>query len=97
MDFDLSAQPEIVQQAYGYALQGWELAMSWLLSPAAWSQFALLVVAWVLAVLITRRLKPALTRLIDPGEKRNIFSTPRRFILRFLPLISPLQIGRAHV
>ena len=42
---DLDAQPEIVQTAVGYALQGWELAESRLLSPAAWSQFGLLVVA----------------------------------------------------
>ncbi|WP_386629576.1 mechanosensitive ion channel family protein [Sulfitobacter geojensis] len=90
MQFDLSSQPEIVQQAYGYALQGWELAMSWLLSPAAWSQFALLVLAWFLAGVIARRLRPALTQLIDPKEKENIFSTPRRFVLPYLALISPL-------
>ncbi|KHA50718.1 mechanosensitive ion channel family protein [Sulfitobacter geojensis] len=90
MQFDLSSQPEIVQQAYGYALQGWELAMSWLLSPAAWSQFALLVLAWFLAGVIARRLRPALAQLIDPKEKENIFSTPRRFVLPYLALISPL-------
>ena len=90
MEFDLSQQPEIVQQAYGYAVQGWELAMSWLLSPEAWSQFGLLVLAWFLAGLIARRMRPALARMIDPGEKENLFSTPRRFLLQFLPLISPL-------
>ncbi|MGJ8555737.1 MAG: mechanosensitive ion channel family protein, partial [Sulfitobacter geojensis] len=90
MQLDLSSQPEIVQQAYGYALQGWELAMSWLLSPAAWSQFALLVLAWFLAGVIARRLRPALAQLIDPKEKENIFSTPRRFVLPYLALISPL-------
>ncbi|NNK16231.1 MAG: mechanosensitive ion channel protein MscS, partial [Sulfitobacter sp.] len=90
MEFDLSQQPEIVQQAYGYVVQAWELAMSWLLSPEAWSQFALLVLAWFLAGLISRRMRPALARMIDPGEKENLFSTPRRFLLRFLPLISPL-------
>jgi small-conductance mechanosensitive channel len=90
MEFDLSAQPEIVQQTYGYAVQGWELALSWLLSPAAWSQFALLVVAWLLAVLISTRMKPALQRLIEPGDSAGVFATPRRFVLRFLPLLSPL-------
>ncbi|MFC6636389.1 mechanosensitive ion channel [Sulfitobacter sp. JBTF-M27] len=90
MEFDLSQQPEIVQQAYGYAVQAWELAMSWLLSPEAWSQFGLLVLAWLLAGLISRRMRPALARVIDPGEKENLFSTPRRFLLQFLPLISPL-------
>lgn len=91
MEFDLSSQPEIVQQAAGYALQGWELALSWLLSPAAWSQFGLLVLAWILAGLITRKLRPILARLIDPGEKENIFSAPRRFLLPFLALIMPLM------
>lgn len=90
MEFDLSSQPEIVQQAAGYALQGWDLAKSWLLSPGAWSQFGLLILAWILAVLITRRLRPFLARLIDPGEKQNLFTAPRQFILQFLPLILPL-------
>ena len=90
MEFDLSSQPEIVQQAYGYGVQGWDLAMSWLLSPAAWSQFGLLVLAWFLARLISRKLRPALGSLIDPGESQNIFTAPRRFILPFLALISPL-------
>lgn len=90
MEFDLSAQPEIVQQAYGYALQGWELAMSWLLSPAAWSQFGLLVLAYLLAVLISRKLRPALAKMIDPGDVENVFSMPRRFVLQFLPLLLPL-------
>ncbi|MCX7558022.1 mechanosensitive ion channel [Sulfitobacter sp. F26204] len=90
MEFDLSSQPEIVQQAYGYGVQGWDLAMTWLLSPAAWSQFGLLVLAWLLAGLIARKLRPALATLIDPGATRNIFSAPRRFVLPFLALISPL-------
>ena len=45
MEFDLESQPEIVQTIAGYAIQGYELALSWLLSPAAWSQFGLLIVA----------------------------------------------------
>ncbi len=90
MEFDLSSQPEIVQTAAGYALQGWDLAKGWLLSPAAWSQFALLIVAYLAAVLITRRLRPWLARLIDPGDSTNIFATPRRFVLQFLPLLLPL-------
>ncbi|UWR22256.1 mechanosensitive ion channel family protein [Sulfitobacter sp. S190] len=90
MDFGLSQYPPIVQQAADYGLQGYELALTWLLSPAAWSQFALLVVAYLLAVLIARRLRPALSRLIDPGDAQNMFAAPRRFVLRFLPLILPL-------
>ncbi len=87
---DLEAQPEIVQTAVGYAVQGWELAESWLLSPAAWSQFGLLVVAYILAVLVTRRLRPALSGLLDPLDSVNIFAAPRRFVMLFLPLLLPL-------
>ena len=59
MEFDLSDQPEIVQQVFGYAQQGYDLAMGWLLSPAAWSQFALLMISYFLAVMVARRLRPA--------------------------------------
>ncbi|MDC0136703.1 mechanosensitive ion channel [Sulfitobacter sp.] len=90
MDFDLTKYPPIVQQIAGYAVQGYELAMGWLLSPAAWSQFGILVGAYLLAVLITRRLRPAFHSLIDPGETQNLFTSARLFVLQFLPLILPL-------
>ncbi|MEP5731585.1 MAG: mechanosensitive ion channel domain-containing protein [Sulfitobacter sp.] len=90
MEFDVSSQPEIVQKAYGFALQGWDLALSWLLSPAAWSQFGLLIASWLLAGLLTRRIRPTLARILDPGEVKNLFTAPRQFVLMFLPLISPL-------
>ena len=90
MEFDLESQPEIVQTIAGYALQGWELALSWLLSPAAWSQFALLIVAYLAAVLITRRMQPALARMLDPGESETVVAKVRRFVAQFLPLILPL-------
>lgn len=90
MDFDLTQYPPIVQQIAGYAVQGYELAIGWLLSPAAWSQFGILVGAYLLAVLITRRLRPALHSLIDPGETQNLFTSARLFVLQFLPLILPL-------
>ena len=88
---DLSEQPEIVQQAFAFVLQSWDLAKGWLLSPAAWSQFAILILAYLLAVLISRKFKPSLTRLFTPADDQgNIFATARRFILIFLPLIMPL-------
>ena len=88
---DLSAQPQIVQQIAGYGLQGWDLAKGWLLSPAAWSQFAILIVAYLLAVYISKRLRPTLTRILTPAEEaENIFATARRFVLLFLPLLLPL-------
>ena len=87
---DLETQPEIVQTAAGYAIQGWEIAASWLLSPAAWSQFGLLVVAYFTAVLVSRRLSPVLDKLLNPGDSTNIFASPRRFVMQFLPLLLPL-------
>ncbi|MEL6807855.1 MAG: mechanosensitive ion channel domain-containing protein [Pseudomonadota bacterium] len=90
MEFDLESQPEIVQTIAGYAIQGYELALSWLLSPAAWSQFGLLIVAYVAAVLVTRRLRPALARLLDPGQSDSMIAQARRFVAQFLPLMLPL-------
>lgn len=90
MEFDLASQPEIVQTAVGFALQAWDIAKSWLLSPAAWSQFGLLIVAYVLAVLVARRLNPVLARLLDPGENDSVIAQARRFVAQFLPLLLPL-------
>ena len=90
MEFDLESQPQIVQTIAGYAMQGYELALTWLLSPAAWSQFGLLVVAYVAAVLVTRRLRPTLANLLDPGENDGIIAQTRRFVVQFLPLLLPL-------
>ncbi|WP_224825152.1 mechanosensitive ion channel family protein [Cognatishimia sp. MH4019] len=70
---------------------GIELAQRWLLSPAAWSQFALLIVAYILAVIITRRLSPTLSRLLTPpSDQEHIIAQTRRFVLIFLPLLLPL-------
>lgn len=41
----MANQPEIVTQALALVGPGWEIARDWLLSPAAWSQFGLLVAA----------------------------------------------------
>lgn len=90
MEFDLASQPEIVQTMAGYGLQAWDLAKGWLLSPAAWSQFGLLLLAYVAAVFVSRRLRPTLARLLDPGESESILATARRFVAQFLPLILPL-------
>lgn len=88
---DLTGQPEIVQQAAGYIEAGWTLAASWLLSPAAWSQFGLLLVAYFAALMVTRRLRPLLERLLDPGESTNILAPARRFVMNFLPLMLPMM------
>ena len=91
MEFDLSSQPPSVQQAAGYALQGWDLAKGWLLSPAAWTQFGLLVGAWLLAILIARRLRRVLTRLLTPdAAAEGMIARARRHALMLLPLLLPL-------
>ncbi|MEO0703050.1 MAG: mechanosensitive ion channel domain-containing protein [Pseudomonadota bacterium] len=87
----MDEQPEIVGIALGYLEEGLALAQSWLISPAAWSQFALLIAAFVLAWLVTRRVRPALGRLITPGiDQQGTIAQARRFVLQFLPLILPL-------
>jgi small-conductance mechanosensitive channel len=80
-----------IDWARGLADQGWQIAMEWLTSPAAWSQFALLLVAYVVARLLTRRFDPLLKRLLTPpADKSGLLSTIRRFFLPFVPLLMPL-------
>ncbi|MCZ4353302.1 mechanosensitive ion channel [Roseovarius aestuarii] len=88
---DPENQPEIVRQALVYIQQGWDIAQSWLLSPAAWSQFAILVVAYLLAILITRRLRPLATNILTPpADQEHVLAQTRRFALLFVPLMLPL-------
>ncbi len=87
----MEGQSELVAQALEYAQQGWDIAKAWLLSPAAWSQFALLIVAYLAALLVTRKLRPFLTRLLTPEEtNESILAKARRFVAMFLPLMLPL-------
>lgn len=84
-------QPEIVTQALDYWHQGVAIAKEWVLSPAAWSQFALLVTAFLIALWISRRLRPILTKLLTPEEDNtSVFAKARRFVLQFVPLLLPL-------
>lgn len=88
---DLSNQPEIVQTIARYIEQGWDLAITWLLSPAAWSQFILLIASYVLAVVVSKRLAPLITRILKPQDNStSMFASARRFVLLFLPLMLPL-------
>ncbi|WP_457650036.1 mechanosensitive ion channel family protein [Profundibacter sp.] len=87
----MEGQPEIVKQVLGYVNQGWELAQGWLLSPAAWSQFGLLVAAFLAALVVSRKLSPALTKAITPPDGQTSYlAQARRFVLMFLPLLLPL-------
>lgn len=88
---DTDTLPPIVGQALGYLTQGVELAQGWLLSPAAWSQFAVLIVAYGLAVLLSRMAVPRISKLLTPpADSASMFATARRFVLQFLPLLLPL-------
>ncbi len=81
----------LVDQAYEAMDQGMKLGQEWLLSPAAWSQFALLVGAYLLARIVNRIMAPRIRRLLTPAEdSATILSSARRFILIFLPLLLPL-------
>jgi len=87
----MDGQPEIIQKAFAYVNQGWDLAQGWLLSPAAWSQFGLLIVAFLLALLVSRKLSPVLTKAITPAQGQTSYiAQARRFALIFLPLLLPL-------
>ncbi|CAM8669880.1 MscS Small-conductance mechanosensitive channel [Paracoccaceae bacterium] len=74
----------------GWAHQAGEIALGWLSSPAAWSQFGLLAVAYLVARLATARVTPIVIRLLDPAAKTGPLPNARRFALRFVPLMLPL-------
>lgn len=87
----MEGRPEIVTKALGYLDQGWALAAGWLASPAAWSQFGLLIASWLLARIAAKRLAPHLARLIGPKPAATgPIAAIRRVLLRFLPLLLPL-------
>ncbi|MDZ4096027.1 MAG: mechanosensitive ion channel [Paracoccaceae bacterium] len=87
----MDGQPEITVKVLNWLGQAGDIALGWLLSPAAWSQFALLVVAYLAARLVSGRLAPLLRRLLTPPEGRaGIITEARLFVLGFLPLLLPL-------
>lgn len=82
----------LLDQAFVYLDQGIAIAKNWLLSPAAWSQFGLLIASYFLARLVNRIATPKLATLLTPAaDNVGIFAKLRRFVLQFLPLILPLM------
>ena len=81
---------DIFAQVGGWVNPIIEVAAGWLLSPAAWSQFALLGLSYFAAVKITARATPRLKDLLDPKGKQNLFTNIRLFGLPFLVLLLPL-------
>ena len=70
---------------------GRAIAADWIASPAAWSQFALLALAFGGAHLLSRRFAPRIAALIAPSDTSlGLVASARRFVLRFLPLLKPL-------
>ena len=86
----MNGQGEFAQKLVGWLQQAGDIAMGWLLSPAAWSQFALLAAAFLIARLVAGRISPLVTRYIDPGDKAGHLANARRLALRFVPLFLPL-------
>ena len=80
-----------VDQVKLWLLQAVDIAKDWLTSPAAWTQFGLLVVAWGAAVFVNRKFVPKLVQILSPAEDaKGPIAKARRFILGFVPLILPL-------
>ena len=81
----------LVDQAKVAFDQGVQLAQEWLLSPAAWSQFGLLIGAFLLARFANKMIAPRLTSILTPPEEStSAFASARRFVLIFVPLLLPL-------
>ena len=70
--------------------QGMGVVTGWLVSPAAWSQFALLALAFAGAVVATRRITPMLTRLLTPPNPEGLLARLRLFLLSLTPLLLPV-------
>lgn len=80
----LETVAEITEPAY-------EAALGWLTSPAAWSQFGLIVGSFGLAVYVARYLTPKLTSLLTPEDRQSgPIANARRFSLNLMPLLLPL-------
>lgn len=87
----MNSDSALGQQIFDWLDWAGEQALGWLTSPAAWSQFALLAVAYLAARLITARIQPPIQRFLDPGDRSGLIADARRMGLLFLPLILPLS------
>ena len=80
-----------MEAAQVWLQQATDTALGWLSSPAALSQFVLLILAYVVARLVSGRFAPIIARALTPkAEATHIFARLRRFALQFLPLLLPL-------
>jgi small-conductance mechanosensitive channel len=71
--------------------QAADTALGWLSSPAALSQFGLLILAYFVARLLARRFLPVIEKTLTPKpQAMHVLARLRRFALLFLPLLLPL-------
>jgi len=81
----------VKDQALSYLQQGYDFAIQWLTGAAAWSQFGLLVVAFLAAYYLHKKISPTIEALLNPDkENTGLFAHGSRFGLLFLPLLLPL-------
>jgi len=87
----MDGQTDLLNSALGWLDEAADIALGWLASPAAWSQFALLVAAFLLATLMTRRLRPALDRLLSSrAGTGGMLAQLGAFLIGLTPLLLPL-------
>ena len=84
-------ESELFETVQGYAFQALDIARDWLVSPAAWSQFAVLVLAFAVAWWLSKKLRAPVTRWLSPSEDDDsLLAKARRFFAQFVPLMFPL-------
>ncbi len=87
----MQGQPAFAEKLVEWLNWLWDQMLGWLTSPAAWSQFALLAVAYLAARLLTARLIPAIEPKLTPKPgATGPTASVRRFALGLLPLLLPL-------
>jgi potassium-dependent mechanosensitive channel len=87
----MGGQSQLIDRLLAWAEQAGDIALGWLVSPAAWSQFGLLAVAFGLALIITQRLRPVLARVLQANpDARGLLANIRRQLSLLLPLLMPL-------
>ncbi len=80
-----------MERVQDWLQQATDTAVGWLSSPAALSQFGLLILAYFVARLLARRFTPIIEKTLTPkAEATHPIARVRRFALVFLPLLLPL-------
>ena len=87
----MSPPSDLTARLLDWLDQAFGVVAGWLVSPAAWSQFALLALAYAAAVIARRRLVPVLTRVLTPREgAEGPVARARLWLLSLSPLLLPV-------